>query len=135
MMAVTEETAVPLHSPPRLVLCEDDAVMQRWCLRLAADAGVEVVGATSRWAEALELVVDHEADAVLIDIATVGRLGIRLIRAVRRLAPGCEILVLSPFRGVDLAAIEAGAGAIADPSDPRPVAAALKRLAGAGSMS
>jgi DNA-binding NarL/FixJ family response regulator len=119
------------HLVPRLVLCEDDPVMQRWCLRLATDAGVEVVGTTSRWAQALELVVDQEADALLVDIATVGRLGVRLIRAVRRLAPACEVFVLSPFRSIDAAALEAGATAIADPSDPRPVATALKRL-GAG---
>jgi DNA-binding response OmpR family regulator len=114
---------------PRLVLCEDDPVMQRWCLRLAADAGVEVLGVTSRWADALEMVVEHEADALLVDIATVGRLGVRLIRAVRRLAPTCEVLVLSPFRSIDLAAAEAGASTIADPSDPRPFAVALRRLA------
>jgi DNA-binding NarL/FixJ family response regulator len=117
------------HTSPRLVLCEDDPVMQRWCMRLADDAGVELVGTTSRWADALELVVESEADAILIDIATVGRLGIRLIRALRRLAPSCEVLVLSPFRSIDLAALEAGASAIADPSDPRPVAVALRRLA------
>jgi DNA-binding NarL/FixJ family response regulator len=119
------------HTAPRMVLCEDDPVMQRWCMRLAADAGVEVVGMTSRWADALELVVEREADVALIDIATVGRLGIRLIRAVRRLAPSCEVVVLSPFRSLDLVALEAGATVVADPSDPRPVAVALKRLAAA----
>lgn len=115
---------------PRLVLCEDDPVMQRWCLRLAADAGVEVVGSTSRWAQALELVVEVEADALLVDLATVGRVGLRLIRAVRRLAPACEVLVLSPFRRLDDATLAAGAGVVADPSDPRPIAVALKHLAG-----
>lgn len=117
------------HDPPRLVLCEDDPVLLRWLDRLAADAGVEVVAVTSRWASALEQIVEHEADAVLLDIATVGRVGVRLIAAVHRLAPACRILLLSPFRTIDVAAVEAGADVIADPSDLRPLGTELHRLA------
>jgi DNA-binding NarL/FixJ family response regulator len=104
-------------------------VLLRWLDRLASDAGVEVVAVTSRWAAALEQLIQHEADAVLLDIATVGRVGVRLVAAVRRLAPECRILLLSPFRTIDVAAIEAGAHVIADPSDLRPVGRELYQLA------
>lgn len=116
------------HHPPRLVLCEDDPVMLRWLARLAGDAGVEVMASTSRWATALELIVEHEADAIVIDLATVGRVGVRLIAAVHRLAPECRILLLSPLRTIDAAAVEAGADVIADPSDLRPLGVELHRL-------
>lgn len=116
------------HHPPRLVLCEDDPLLLRWLDRLAGDAGVEVVAVTGRWAAALEHIVQHEADGVLIDIATVGRVGLRVVAAVHRLAPECRILLLSPFRTIDVAAVEAGADVIADPSDLRPLGVELHRL-------
>jgi DNA-binding NtrC family response regulator len=116
------------HEPPRVVLCEDDPVLRRWVARLAEDAGVEVVATTEHWARALEQIVEHEADAVVIDLATVGRVGVRLVRALRRLAPNCDVLVISPLRTIDLAVEEAGAAAVASPSDLRPLAAALLHL-------
>ena len=116
------------HDPPRLVLCEDDPILRGWLTRLAADTEVAVVGATARWAEALELVVQHHADAVVVDLATVGRVGVRLIRALRRLAPECTVMVVSPFRAIDAVVLEAGAEVVVPPTDLRSLAAALREL-------
>lgn len=116
------------HDPPRLVLCEDDPIIRGWLLRLAADTDVEVVAATARWAEALELVVQHEADAVVVDLATVGRVGLRLVRALRRLAPECAVFVLSPFKAIEPLIRDSGAAAVAPPTDLRPLAVALRGL-------
>ena len=117
------------HEPPRLIICEDDPILRGWLTRLARDAGVEVAGVTARWAEALELVVQHRADAIVVDIATVGRVGLRLVWALRRLAPECAVLVISPFRAIEVGAREAGAVVVTSPTDLRPVAEALRALA------
>jgi DNA-binding NtrC family response regulator len=116
------------HEPPRVVLCEDDPVLRRWVLRLAEDVDVTIVATTDQWARALEEIVEHEADAVVIDLATVGRVGVRLIHALRRLAPNCEVMVISPLRTIDLAVTEAGASVVTGPSDLRPIAAGLAGL-------
>jgi DNA-binding response OmpR family regulator len=119
------------HEPPRVVLCEDDPVLRRWVMRLAEDVDVSIVAMTDHWARALEEIVDHEADAVIVDLATVGRVGVRLVRALRRLAPNCEVMVISPLRTVDLAVVEAGATVVTGPSDLRPIATGLAGLRGA----
>lgn len=116
------------HDPPRLVLCEDDPILRGWLTRLAADTQVEVVGVTARWADALELVVQHRADAIVVDLATVGRVGVRLVRALRRLAPECAVLVVSPFRAIEQVIRDAGAQVVALPTDLRPLATALREL-------
>lgn len=118
------------HEPPRVVLCEDDPVLRRWVTRLAQDVDVTVVAATDHWARALEEIVEHEADAVIVDLATVGRVGVRLVRALRRLAPDCAVMVISPLRTLDLRAAEAGASIVTGPSDLRPIATGLAELRG-----
>ncbi len=118
------------HAAPRLVLCEDDPVLRRWVARLAEKAGVEVVAQVEQWAHALEQVVEHEADVVVIDLATVGRVGVRLVRALRRLAPQCEVLVISPLHTVGVSVLEAGASVVTGPTDLRPFAVAFARLVG-----
>jgi DNA-binding response OmpR family regulator len=112
----------------RIVLCEDDPVLRQWVARRAASAGVEVVGVTDHWPTAMELVVEHEVHALVVDIATVGRVGLRLVPAMRQLAPWCEVMVITPLDSVDLAALEAGASVVCGPSDLRPLAAALVAL-------
>ena len=116
------------NDPPRLVVCEDDEVLARWIHQLAADANVEVVATTDSWSVALQHVVDADADAIVVDLASVGRLGMRLVRALGRLVPECRVLVISPFRVTDVGALEAGAAAVAGPTDLRPIATALRGL-------
>jgi DNA-binding NarL/FixJ family response regulator len=94
--------------------------------RAIADADLEVTSVASRWPELLTAVVETSPDAVVIDLAMAGRAGVRLISAVRALVPDCRIAVLSDLRAAPLIALEAGATAVVDPSDLRPLTAALR---------
>lgn len=112
----------------RVVLCEDDPVLRDWVLREARSIGIEVVCTTSSWPESLGAVVDRDAHAFIVDLATVGRVGLRLLRAVRELVPTCQVMVITPLHAVDLSALDAGAAVVVGPDDLRELAAAMRRL-------
>jgi DNA-binding response OmpR family regulator len=112
----------------RLVICEDDADLRRRILLLAESSGLEVVAVTDRWSDAMSLVVENEAQGVVVDVATVGQVGLRLLQALRRLAPSCRILLVSDLPDLAEAAQAAGADVVVSPSDLRPLASAFEQL-------
>jgi ActR/RegA family two-component response regulator len=121
----------PRDEPLRCVLLADPRVRPLRDLEAAiARSGAELVGTAETWPALLAQVVHRRADAAVLDLALAGSAGVRLIAAVRVLVPDCEVLLLSELRGIDLPAIEAGAHRIVDPSDLRPLTAALVGLAG-----
>lgn len=118
------------HTAARcVVLVEHDAPGLPALVRAVAAAGFEVSAVTDRWVELLVAVVEEDPDAVILELAMAGRSGLRLIAALHALAPRCRIVVLSELRAIDLPALEAGASAVVDSSDLRPLTAALQRPA------
>lgn len=121
----------PPASPSVAVLLADAHVrplvgLQEAILR----SGVELAATVEAWPALLGKVVHLRADVAVVDLALAGRAGVRLIAAIRVMVPSCEVVLLSELRGIDLAAIEAGAHTIVDPADLRPLTAALAELAG-----
>lgn len=109
-----------------VVLGRHDAPAVTALTHAVVAAGYEVTSVVGRWPELLATVVESDADAVVLDLAMAGRSGLRLIAAVRALAPRCRIVVISELRAIDLASIEAGAAAVVDPADLRALTAALR---------
>jgi DNA-binding NarL/FixJ family response regulator len=92
------------------------------------DAGVEVVAEAGHWTEAVARVADLDVDVAIVDLSLAGTLGVRLIEVVHTADPSCAVVAVSPFEEIDLAAFEAGAIEVVQPSDLRPLTAALRRL-------
>lgn len=123
------------HTAARcVVLVEHDAPELAALVRAVGAAGFAVSALVDRWVELLVAVVEGDPDAVVLDIAMAGRSGLRLIAALHALAPRCRIVVLSELRAIDLSVIEAGAAAVVDPADLRPLTTALQRPEGAATQ-
>ncbi|WP_052664238.1 response regulator [Nitriliruptor alkaliphilus] len=123
------------HAAPRcVVLVGHDALGLAALAKAAAAAGYEVSAVVDRWVELLVAVVEEDPDAVVLELAMAGRSGLRLISALHALAPRCRIVVLSDLRAIDLPALEAGASAVVDSADLRPLTAALQRPANSTSQ-
>jgi CheY-like chemotaxis protein len=126
--------AVPTEAsdlPTALLLCGDATVSCAVLERTAEDAGFEVVSTVRHWTEAVERVADLGVDVAIVDLAQAGSVGVRVIPVLRSAAPSCQVIALSPLKEIDLAALEAGAGDVVQPTDLRPLTAALDRIAAA----
>lgn len=69
-----------------------------------------------------------QANVILLDLSLAGVAGVRIVPALLTVAPGCAVILLSPFGGLRGAAVEAGAYDLVDPSDLRDLERCLDRL-------
>jgi DNA-binding NarL/FixJ family response regulator len=95
------------------VLIADDNQSLRYAVgrMLATDPTMNVCGEAENGREALAKTVDLRPDVVLMDIAMPEMNGLEVTRAVRKLAPGVEVLVFTQHESPHAmqAALDAGA--------------------------
>jgi DNA-binding NarL/FixJ family response regulator len=126
--------------PLEVLLVEDDpAHLDRYRDNLALDAGLRVVGAFDCGMAALEACADLLPQVALVDLGLPDINGFELIRRLRSLSPGTDVLVVSVFGSEYhlLNAIEAGAtGYLLKDSGPTDFNAAIHAVhAGESPMS
>ncbi|MDQ4133096.1 MAG: response regulator [Actinomycetota bacterium] len=95
----------------RVVIAEDEAIIRLDLQETLEEEGYEVVGATGRGDEAVELVRDLRPDLAILDIKMPGMDG---IAAAREIAAGrwAAVLILTAFSQRDLVERARDAGAI-----------------------
>lgn len=116
----------------RVVIADDTAdlrVLIRLALQLSG--GFEVVGEAGDGRAALEAVLRHRPDAVLLDLAMPVMDGLQAIPLLRQRVPGCSIVVLSGFEAGRMAeqALRHGADAyLTKGTSPSRIAATLRSV-------
>jgi DNA-binding response OmpR family regulator len=124
----TTVAAAPAPERTALLLCGGSPVPCSTLERIVTDAGLTVVAKVRHWSEAVERVAETVVDVAIVDLALAGSVGVRLISVLRTASPTTQVIVLSPLEAVDLAALDAGAIEVVQPTDLRPLAAALRSL-------
>jgi DNA-binding NarL/FixJ family response regulator len=84
----------------RVVIAEDNVLLQEGLGLLLSTAGFDVAAAVDRVADFLAAVDEHRPDIALVDIRlppTFGDEGLRAVRAARRIRPDLPVLVLSQY--------------------------------------
>ena len=120
--------------PLRVVIADDQAsVREGLVLLLGGLPGIEVVGAAADGEQALELVAEHQPDAILLDLHMPVLDGIGATRRLAAEHPGVAIVVLTTY--VDdtsvLEALRAGARSyLTKDADRTDIAQALEAAAG-----
>jgi DNA-binding NarL/FixJ family response regulator len=95
----------------RVVLAAQDPLVRR-ALRAALEADdFEVVGDTADGPEAVQLVIDNDADVALVDLVLQGAEGLDVVEQIARGATGASVIVMSGSEdeGVAVLALRAGA--------------------------
>lgn len=103
----------------RGLVCHDDVAAQRAIGVIMARSGFTDLAVAPYASHALTAAAQLEPDAVVVDLAVTGELGLGAVAAFREAAPGCLVFVLSPFVGLRPQAREAGALCLVDPRDLR----------------
>jgi CheY-like chemotaxis protein len=107
---VTPESAAPAGICPRLVIADDDPVVQTM-LGMALGNKFEVVGVAGDSEQAVDLARRSQPDAALVDVVMPKGGGLRAVLGILDVAPATAIVVLSGYKadGVVDALIRAGA--------------------------
>jgi NarL family two-component system response regulator LiaR len=98
--------------PIRVLIADDHAVVRQGLrMFLATDPEIEIVGEARDGAEALRMALQLQPDVVLMDLLMPVMDGIQATAAIRREAPGVEVVALTSVLedGVVVDAVRAGA--------------------------
>jgi DNA-binding NarL/FixJ family response regulator len=121
----------------RVLLVDDHPVVRRGLTDLLRGVDdVDVVGAVEDGSYAVEAVLEHRPDVVLMDLSMPGTDGTTATRLVLDVAPETRVVVLTSFAEADqvTGALEAGAvGYLLKDSEPDVLVRALRDAAAGGS--
>ena len=121
----------------RIVIADDHVVVRRGLMALIADQpDLELVAQAGDGEAAVELVVEHSPDVVLIDLSMPVLDGIDAIRRILTARPDTRIAVLTSFAEPARirAALDAGAlGYLLKDSEPEELIAGIRLVAGGAS--
>lgn len=93
----------PAASPIRVVLVDDHALVREGVREiLEAEADITVVGEAADSREAVDLVLRHRPDIVLLDVEIPGGEAPDTVQQMRRLSPTSRIIMLSMYDGPQL---------------------------------
>jgi DNA-binding NarL/FixJ family response regulator len=87
-------SATPAGHPPRLMIADDDPVVQSM-LSMSLSNTFEVVGIAADSEEAIELARVSQPDAALVDVEMPNGGGLRAVQGIVDVAPGTAIVMLS----------------------------------------
>ena len=111
------------------LICEGDLACRRAIRAILTRRGFTVMTTVDTAEELLRAAAGQQTSVILMELALAGRAGLRIIPALGAVAPGCAVVLLSPFSDLRRAAIEAGAYDLVDPRDLRDLERCLDRLA------
>lgn len=134
-MNFSPSSATPARLPDvgsdrRALVCDDDTTTSRALGAILARCGFEVVASVDSFGAALIEAGLSQPDVVVLELATAGDLGVRVVDALKSGFPDCAIVVLSPFETLRDLLLEAGAYAVVSNAgrDLREVERCLVRL-------
>jgi CheY-like chemotaxis protein len=110
------------------VVCDDRADLRHVVGRLLTRCGFTLGGTADGYQALRELVRATQPDVAVVTLPLPGMNGLRAVRDLREAAPHCQIVLLSAFGQLDVAALEAGAAALVPEDDPQALQAVLLRL-------
>lgn len=110
------------------VVCDDRAEIRRAVVAVLARCGFQALQVNG-YPELVSLVRDVQPTVVVLSLPVVGIGSLAVVGTLLGEAPACEVVVLSAFRQLHLAAIEAGAMALVPEEDPQALRDVLLQVA------
>ena len=114
----------------RAVVCDDRPAARGPLVRLLTVCGFEVPAGVESFSDVPDLLQEHGPCTAVVALPLTGMSGLRAVRALRDAAPTCEVVLLHPSSGLELAAVGAGARALVLEDDLRGLRDVLLDIAG-----
>ncbi len=111
------------------VVCDDRPECRHVVGQLLDACGFQPDGEAADFLALRELVQRLQPAVVVVTLPLPGMNGLRAVRALREDAPGCQVVLLSEFGQLDIAAVEAGAAALVPEQDLRALKLVLLGIA------
>lgn len=124
--------SAPPIKPPRIALCDDQALVLRGLSALLGDLGLAIAIESTDAAQLLDALATRPVDVVVSDIRMPGLDGIGLLAALRERGDATPVILLTTFDDQDLMlrAVEAGAqGFLLKDASPEDLRDAILRVA------
>jgi response regulator NasT len=99
-----------IHTPVRIVVAEDEALIRMDLIEMLNEAGYEVIAQASDGAQAIELVREHKPDLAILDVKMPLLDG---ISAAEEIITTCPVLMLTAFSQRELVDRARDAGVMA----------------------
>lgn len=113
------------------MLCDDDALVRSVIRQVLQDSPIEVVGEAEYPEEAKAIILDSDANIVVLDLALRGGSGEALLRWMREQDRAIHAVVYSAYAGDPRSLLDAGASAVIDKPDFEKLHAAVDGIAAA----
>lgn len=117
------------YTAPLAVVCDDRPDTRHVVGRLLGRCGFELAGTADGYLALRELVRTIQPHVAVVTLPLPGMNGLRAVRELREAAPGCQIVLLSAFGQLDVAAVEAGASALVPEDDLQALQLVLRGIA------
>lgn len=114
------------------VVCDDRPESRHAVGQLLDASGFQIGGEAGDFLSLRELVQRLQPAVAVVTLPLPGMNGLRAVRALREDAPGCQVVLLSEFGQLDIAAVEAGAAALVPEQDLRALKLVLVGIAERG---
>jgi DNA-binding NtrC family response regulator len=88
-----------MQLPAKVLVVDDEAIVRQSCLRILALDGYEVTTASSASA-ALEMLRTKDFDVALIDLRMPASGGLSLLRAIGKISPQTEAIVITGYPSI-----------------------------------
>lgn len=113
------------------VVCDDRRAVRRSVSGLLVRCGFDVAGEVASFAELRQLVTQTRPTVAVFTLPLAGMSGLAAVRRLRAEVPTCQVVVLSNFDQLHVAAVEAGAIALLPEESPQALRSVLLSIAAA----
>ncbi len=101
------------------VVCDDRPAIRRSVCAALRRSGFEVVGEADSFTSLRGIVRATQPTVAVLSLPVVGLSSLAVVRVLHGESPACDLVILSAFKQLHVAALEAGAKALVPEEDPQ----------------
>ena len=113
---------------PTAVICDDDVMSRQIARTLFEKSGYKVLAGVGTALEALDMVLNHQPDVLLLDLVMPGMSGEEILPSIKACSPTTQVIIYSSYDPTF--AVKTGAMFVVTKGQHAKLEATIERLAG-----
>src|SRR4051812_27530585 len=82
---------------PTAVICDDDSMSRQIARAIFEKAGFKILAGVGTALEALDMVLDHQPDVLLLDLVMPGMSGEEILPSIKASSPDTQVIIYSSY--------------------------------------